>query len=426
MQTLVNCRIRQVNSKLNLKTRVGSPEPRKSAMSTNSGKSAIVLAATVIFVYGTVASLLGTLLPTLSAQFHLSPEQNGYIAALQAVGLTLATLIAGPLMDSKGIKTALCGGLSLMVAAVATLLVVSCWSGLVIAIFALGLGSGTVVAAANNLASQVDESRRASMVNLANTFFGLGGLATPFIAANLLSGNPMRLAYLVAALTAGALVLALRTRTPARPAQAFRILGLWEIEGKPLLLVLCLLVFLYVGCEVAFWNWLPKYLMSRGNDARTALNILGFGFACGIITGRLLALPLLRRLSAAAVCTLAGGAMIVTTYATIHVANPTFAFAAVFLSGVAMGPVFPSALGITSDAFPRLTGTCIALVITAGWAGAAACSWIIGGIAGSNPARLPFALTVVPVFSLVIVLLGAAINRMTPKPQAGLAQPIAL
>jgi fucose permease len=385
----------------------------------------MVLSAAVIFVYGTVASLLGTLLPTLSAHFHLSPEQNGYIAALQALGLTLATLVAGPLMDSKGIKAALCSGLLLMFAALVALLRASAWTALVIAIFALGLGSGTVVAAANNLASQVDERRRASMVNLANIFFGLGGLATPFVAANVLAGNPMRLAYVVASLTAGALLLALRSAVPARPTEPFHISALGRIERKPLLLALCALVFLYVGCEVAFWNWLPKYLMNRGNDARTALNILGLGFASGMVGGRLLALPLLRRLSAAAVCTIAGTVMIAATLATIDLLNPSLVLLAVFVSGVAMGPVFPSALGITSDAFPRLTGTCMALVITAGWAGAAVCSWIIGGIAGSDPARLRVALMVVPLFSVVIVLLSVTVRWMA-KPRAAVIEPVAL
>src|SRR4051812_37544025 len=133
-------------------------------MPTASGKSGMVLSAAVIFVYGTIASLLGTLLPTLSAQFHLSPEQNGYIASVQAIGLMLATLLAGPLMDSKGIKPTLCGGLILMFIGLLALLSASGWPALVIAIFVLGLGSGTVVAASNNLASQVDEQRRASMV----------------------------------------------------------------------------------------------------------------------------------------------------------------------------------------------------------------------------------------------------------------------
>ncbi|HWY67245.1 MAG TPA: MFS transporter [Terriglobales bacterium] len=394
-------------------------------MSTNSGKPAIVLSATVIFVYGTVASLLGTLLPSLSARFHLSPEQNGYIAAVQAVGVALATLVAGPLMDSKGVKVTLVGGLALMLVSLIGLLAAVGGSTLIVAILILGVGSGTVIVAANHLAGQVDERQRASAVNLANTFFGLGGLATPFIAANLLSGNPIRLAYLVAALTAGALLMTLSARTPIRAKESFHISQLAKIEPKNLLLLLCSVSFLYVGCEIAFWNWLPKYLMSRGNDARTALNILGFGFACGMIAGRLLALPLLRRLSAAAVCILAGIGMAAATFAVVHIASSTLAFVAVFLSGVAMGPVFPSALGITSDSFPLMTGTCIGLVITAGWCGAAISSWIIGSIAGSDPSRLGLALCVVPLFSVLIVVLSLAVRRMAPKARTIVAEPIA-
>src|SRR5215475_5822950 len=268
-------------------------------MPGTSTRSAIVLSATVIFVYGTVASLLGTLLPSLSAHFHLSPEQNGHLAAWQAVGVTLATLIAGPFMDSNGVKTTLVSGLALMIISLIGLLAAVGWSTLIIAIFVLGVGSGTVIVAANHLAGQVDEKQRASAVNLANTFFGLGGLATPFIAGNILSGNPIRLAYLVALVTGGAVVFAWSARIPTRPAEAFHLSQLVTIEPKRLLLLLCLVSFLYVGCELAFWNWLPKYLMSRGSDARTALNTLGFGFACGMIAGRLLALPLLRRVSPA-------------------------------------------------------------------------------------------------------------------------------
>ena len=393
-------------------------------MPGTSTRSAIVLSATVIFAYGTVASLLGTLLPSLSAHFHLSPEQNGHLAAWQAVGVTLATLIAGPFMDSNGVKATLVGGLALMLISLIGLLAAVGWSTLIIAIFVLGVGSGTVIVAANSLAGQVNERQRASAVNLANTFFGLGGLATPFIAANLLSGNPIRLAYLVAALTAGALVTTLSTRTPTRARERFQVSQLAKIGPKNLLLLLGFVSFLYVGCEIAFWNWLPKYLISRGNDARTALNILGFGFACGMIAGRLLALPLLRRLSPAAVVILAGAAMVITTFAAVHSASSTLAFVSVFLSGVAMGPVFPSTLGITSDAFPRLTGTCIGIVITAGWCGAAISSWIIGNIAGHDPSRLGLALSVVPLFSLLIFVLSVGVRRMTLKAQTVVVAPV--
>src|SRR5207302_3516653 len=132
----------------------------------------------------------------------------------------------------------------------------------------------------------------------------------------------------------------------------------------------------------------------------------------GIIVGRLLAMQILRCASATIVCIAASAAMIVTTYATIHFANPMLTTVAVFCSGVAMGPVFPSALGITADSFRRMTGTCIGLVITFGWLGVVVSSWIIGSIAGSDPRRLGKALLVIPLSSVVMVVLSIGVQRM--------------
>ena len=385
------------------------------------------VSAAVIFLYGTVASLLGTLLPSLSVRFHLTPEQNGYLASLQAVGLALATLLAGPLIDAKGIKVSLSGGLSLMLFSLVGLLAAKGWSTLLISILILGVGSGMAVASANTLASQLDEQQRAAMVNFANIFFGLGGLATPFVAANLLAGNPLELAYLVSALALAVLLLGLLTAIPAPAAQGgFHITDVARIERRSLLVVLCTVNFLYAGCEVGFWNWLPKYLISRGNDARTALNILGFGFACGMIVGRLLAMRILRRRSAITVSIFGASAMVITTFATIRAADPTLATIAVFCSGIAMGPVFPSTVGITGDAFRRMTATCIGLVITCGWLGAAVTSGLIGRIAGPDPARLSQGLLVIPFSAFVVVLLGIGVRWMLSQGQRVTPEPVAL
>ena len=73
----------------------------------------LILAAIIaIFVYGMIAAMLGTILPELSDRFHLSPSQNGTIATAQALGLILASLAAGPLIDSEGKKLGLILGLA--------------------------------------------------------------------------------------------------------------------------------------------------------------------------------------------------------------------------------------------------------------------------------------------------------------------------
>ena len=72
----------------------------------------LILAAIVaIFVYGMIAAMLGTILPELSDRFHLTPTQNGTIAFAQALGLIIASVGVGPLLDNEGDKIGLILGL---------------------------------------------------------------------------------------------------------------------------------------------------------------------------------------------------------------------------------------------------------------------------------------------------------------------------
>ena len=75
----------------------------------------LILAAVVaIFVYGMIAAMLGTILPDLSSRFQLTPRQNGTIALAQALGLMVASLGVGPLLDDFGKKVGLILGLALI------------------------------------------------------------------------------------------------------------------------------------------------------------------------------------------------------------------------------------------------------------------------------------------------------------------------
>src|ERR1700757_3736810 len=86
------------------------------------GDHLLILAAILaIFVYGMIAAMLGTILPGLSERFHLSPSQNGTIAFGQALGLMIASVGVGPLLDNEGKKAGLILGLVLIAAALASL-----------------------------------------------------------------------------------------------------------------------------------------------------------------------------------------------------------------------------------------------------------------------------------------------------------------
>ena len=102
--------------------------------------------------------------------------------------------------------------------------------------------------------------------------------------------------------------------------------------------------------------------------------------------------------------------MAITTFLMLRVNKPIAAAVLVFLAGISMAPVFPTTLAIVGDAFPRMSGTAIGLVITCGWIGLAVSSRIIGAIAGTDASRLKKALLVIPAFSVLMVAVNLAIR----------------
>ncbi|MGA9062140.1 MAG: MFS transporter [Terracidiphilus sp.] len=371
----------------------------------------LVFAATLaIFVYGMIAAMLGTILPDLSDRFHLTPAENGAIAFAQALGLMLASLGVGPLLDTQGDKTGLILGLAFIAVALAALPSARSFRHLLVLLFLLGAGGGIVVTGANALVSAVTPVHRATALNLVNLFFGLGGLATPFIAANLFRHNWVRLCSTVALLTVAAVAVQTFTSMPGPSGAAhFDPSNAASVLARPPLFLLGFLLFLYVSCEVGVWNWLPRHLIAQGIPESRALNILSLGFALGLLIGRVGVAPVLIRVPAIQVTLAASAAMAVSTFLMLRTSKPVTAAALVFIAGVSMAPVFPTALAITSTAFPQMTGTAIGFVITCGWAGLAVSSKVIGAIAGGDPLRLKKALLLIPASAVLMIGLNLAI-----------------
>jgi fucose permease len=370
----------------------------------------IFAAILAIFVYGMIAAMLGTILPDLSDRFHLTPTQNGTIAFVQALGLIIASVGVGPLLDTEGEKVGLILGLALIAIALFALPKSPGFRSILMLMFLLGVGGGIVVTGANALTSGVSEAHRATTLNLVNLFFGLGGFTTPFISANLFKKNWVRLCYTVASLTVLTLFVQAAAKMPAPTGNArFLLADVGPILGRPLLFMLGLFLFLYITCEVGVWNWLPRHLIAQGIPESRALNILSLGFALGLLIGRVGVSPILINVPAIEVTMAASIAMALTTFLMLRTNKPTAAFGLVFIAGVSMAPVFPTTLAIVGNAFPRMTGTALGFVITCGWVGLAVSSRIIGAIAGGDPTRLKKALLLIPASAVLMVGLNVAI-----------------
>lgn len=357
-----------------------------------------------IFVYGMVASMLGTINPALATEFHLTNSQIGYIALAQGLGPVIASVSVGPLLDKKGKKIGVLLGLLLITASLLGLANANGFGMIVGAMILLGMGGGIVLTAANALGSDVSESKRATVLNLLNVFVGLGGLATPFVAGNLLHADAVRVAYAGAVLTGTTLLIHVPLHLPS-PLPSASMQQSTDVFRRPILYLLASVTFLYTACEFGIWNWLVKFLLTRGITESAALNVLS-GFALGLLLGRLLVAPLLIKAKPLTVTACASLLMAAITLSLLHISDAKWAAVLVFLAGMSMAPVFPTTVSVVGDIFKKGGATAIGFTITCGFSGLVISSPLIGWIAGSNPNGIGRGLLVLPIFSVVLLFLN--------------------
>lgn len=389
---------------------------RMSSDSRSSRVGLLILTSAGILAYGMIAALAGSIVPQLSKQLGLSPAQIGNLFLAQAIGMIVASIAAGPFVDLKGKKIGLSAALSLLALSLFSLPHAGSYFLILLVMIALGVGGGSLTTVTSALLSDVNPPRRATILTLTKSTYGIGGFLTPFAGALFFAGKTISLCYWIGFFT---LILSwMNLRAPIPPPSPDRRLK-WsragELMRRPLLPLLCLMMFLYVSCEVGCFNWLPKYLVSTGMPVAAALRAVSLGFAIGLIAGRVLFAAVLMRISAASLTIAAGALMAVSTYALFHV-NGALTIPFAFLAGLAMAPVFPSVVSIVGDHFPKLTGTAIGMVVTSGWIGLAVSSRVIGVIAGTDPKRIKTGLLLLPLFSLALTILAILVRFRTQRP----------
>src|SRR5579872_1258090 len=376
----------------------------------------ITAAILAIFVYGMLAAMLGTILPDLSARVKLTPAQNGTIALAQAIGLIIASVAVGPLIDYEGKKIGLVLGLVLITIGLFLLPNSKGYGTIIGSLFLLGIGGGIIVTGANALVSDISPEHRGTTLNLLNLFFGLGGLATPFISANLLKRNSFRLCYTVAVLSGLTLVFHIVTPMPAPAGGAPQLFaGASQLIGSGVLWMLAALLFLYVSCEVGVWNWLVRHLVAQGIPEARALNVLSLGFALGLLIGRVVVSRVLITVAPINVTLAASVLMAVFTFLMLQSRSANAAWILVFLAGIAMAPVFPTTLAVVADNFKVMTATAQGIAISCGWIGLAVSSRIIGSVAGDDPRRLKKALLLLPGMAVVMVVINLILKGMAAQ-----------
>ena len=361
-----------------------------SSLSRSSTVGVLLLAAAV----GLLLSLYGPAIPELRATFGVGGGSSALALSAHFAG-AMAGIAWWGLERRLAARTWLLAATALLAAGAVGIAVAPAWPVVLAAAFGLGVGYGVVVVAINVLFAEGFGERAAAMLNLLGASFGAGAILGPLISA---ATGGYRVPFLAGALLAAAAIPLMRdlprTATPPRsPDQVRPALGL--VGG---FVALCLL---YVGVESGVGGWEATSLLAGGAGEAAAASWTAGSWAA-ITTGRLLAIPLALRFAPPV---LVAGSLLLAAAGLALAHSPPLAPAAYTLTGLALGPVFPTVLAWLAVAAPGARGS-TAMVFAAAQLGGVVLPAVIGQLVdASSPAVIPTTVLVVALACLGTTLL---------------------
>lgn len=367
-------------------------------------------------MFGIVLALLGTLfgLEGTRIRFHINLAQQGDLILLLFLGIFVATLAVGPMLDRFGSRLVFL--LSSLLVGLA-LLSFSQAQGFALAAMAavlLGLGGGGLNTATNALVSELYGDARGPMLNVLGIFFGFGALLVPLITATLLSVLSLKTLMLAAAGLALVCVVtyAVLRFPPAQEAQNFSWFQAARVFRYPKVLAFAFLLFFESGNEASVGGWVSTYAGMIGSSARTATWILA-GYWAGMMVGRAAAASLLTRVSKDALV-LVSGLGSVAGCALLAASNSVGGMAlASALAGLFFSGIYPTVLAMVGDRYHRFAGSVFSLLFSIALIGGMLIPWAIGQLAQARGVRLGMLL---PLFGAVMIcVLAIAVSKEEKK-----------
>lgn len=331
---------------------------------------------------GMITTVLGPILPSLSARWRLDDFHSGLLFTAQFVGSMVGVLLSSLLLTRRGYRLCLVFGFVCMGLGVGSLGVGS-WGFGIASALGYGLGLGLTIPATNLLVAEWNPNRSAAALSLLNLAWGAGAVAFPVVAAAFLRSHHLRI--LLATLGAAALVLSLALAVAVSPAAGREISTTQSHSRFPLapadwwtLLILGLLFFLYVGTENGLAGWIASYTRRLGPGGAAGWALMPSFFWGTLLLGRASAPLFLRagnevRLARAGLLVGAAGGLVVvqsTGFAGIA--------AGAALAGLGLSAVFPITIARLSSCFGRAASRFVGAMFALGGLGGATLPWLVG------------------------------------------------
>lgn len=360
-----------------------------------------------MFVFGIVIAVLGTVfgLPETRARLHVDLAQQGQLFLILYLGVFLANLVVGPLIDAIGNKWILLCSALLVAAAMAGFASAQSFASAAFAGLVLGFGGGGLNTSTNALVSDLYAEKRGAMLNLLGVFFGFGALFMPLVAASITG----RFAVAQQLLAAAALALACALLYLALPFPArnggghVSLMDTLRVARYPGVLLMGVLLFFQSGNEASIGGWTSTYVGAAGLAPRTATLVLS-GYWAALMLGRIFAAPALSRVSKGRMILASGiGSAVGCVVLLAAHSVATLALGTVII-GFSFSAIFPTALGMAGDRYPQSAGSVFGLLFAMALLGGMISPWAVGRVSQSYAVRFGM---FVPLIGTVLICLTA-------------------
>jgi MFS transporter, FHS family, glucose/mannose:H+ symporter len=360
---------------------------------------------------GTV--LLGSILPRLSAQWHLRDKDAGLLLLVQ-----FAMSASGALLVRRNFWKTLACGYGLMSGGAFAIVLLQQRSLPAFGVY--GLGLGLAMTSTNMLTGRRYPKRMGAALALLNFSWSAGSVACPLVAAQFLRHTRASDAFVLVGLMAlpFALVPLLGDgddlHAPAVPGPAPA-----GMKQATTIAYFAFLAFLYVGIEATVGNWMSTYA-SRTTAWTFAASTLAVAvFWAALLLGRALTPVILTRMPEQRLYRVSVFATIAGVLILLSARTPLTILSGAAVTGLSLAPLFPLILALFLVEIGESNN--------AGWVfavaglGGAVLSWLTG-IVSSDTGSLRIGL-LVPGAAALLMLLMIGWRRASPSPGAKVLQP---
>lgn len=237
-------------------------------------------------VMGIYLTLIGSALPSIKEEYHISYQVGGWMMSAQQIGYLIMGIVVSLAAKKLGAKrTYLFFGVLAFVG-LALMTVIGNPVVLIFAMLLTGICKGSTANIGNQITSTVSNND-SSLLNLAQAFFAIGACTAPLIA--MMCGASWRMAFGIT-IALGVISFLHGLRTEIGP-EAFKV---EETTGKPdlgffkkkIFWICCVLLLCYLAFEASVMGWLVTFFIDSGAVNAQTAQLLATALWGALLIGR--------------------------------------------------------------------------------------------------------------------------------------------